>query len=326
MTALALVPACSAGSQATRGGGTGNPHTLDVGFIAEPASLDFTKNAGAAIPQALLVNVYEGLVKLNGPGDIVPLLAEKWQVSADRKIYTFTLHKGVRFSTGKAFTAADAAFSINRVKTDWTVSLKAGMDVVESAVAASPTRLVVRLSHPSNAWLFAMTTRIGAMFSRTGVSELATKPVGTGPYVLSRWTRGDAIVLSANRHYWGRHPGIDKVTLRYFKDPTAMNNAMRTGGIDVLSTVQTPESLPEFGDKSKYHVIEGTSNGEVVLSFNNGKAPLTDRRVRRALCYAIDRQAVLDTAWAGHGTLIGSMVPPTDPWYQDLSKTYPYDP
>ncbi|WP_020573471.1 ABC transporter substrate-binding protein [Actinopolymorpha alba] len=328
VAALTLIPACSAGSRTT-GQQSQDPdkvNSLEVGMIAEPASLDFTRNDGAAIPQALLVNVYEGLVKLDANGEIVPLLATKWQVSPDRRTYTFTLHKDVTFSDGKPFTAEDAAFSINRVKTDWTTSLKAGMDVVDTAEATSPTILTVKLKRPSNSWLFAMTTRIGAMFSRTGVAELATKPIGTGPYVLDRWTRGNALVLKANPRYWGRKPTVRTVTLRYFKDPTAMNNALRTGGIDVVSTVQTPETLSEFKDKSKYHIIEGTTNGEVVLSFNNSKAPLTDRRVRLALRYAIDRKAVLDTAWAGHGTLIGSMVPPTDPWYEDLSTRYPHDP
>ncbi len=327
LVALTLTAACSAGSRTT--GETDRKDrgdTLSVGFIAEPVSLDFTHNDGAAIPQALLVNVYEGLVKLDAQGKIVPLLAGGWKVSPDRRTYTFTLRKGATFSDGRPFTAQDAAFSVNRVKTGWTTSLKAGMDVVQDARAASPTSLVVTLKRPSNQWLFAMTTRIGAMFSRTGVSKLATTPVGTGPYVLDHWDRGDELVLKARKDYWGPKPAVRQVTLKYFKDPTAMNNAMRTGGIDVVSTVQAPESLAEFKDRSKYHVIEGTSNAEVVLSYNNAKPPLTDRRVRQALSYAIDRKAVLDTAWAGHGTLIGSMVPPTDPWYEDLSGTYAYDP
>ncbi|GAA4982429.1 ABC transporter substrate-binding protein [Actinopolymorpha pittospori] len=325
LAVLALTAACSAGS-GTTGETAGSDTSLDVGFIAEPASLDFTRNDGAAIPQALLVNVYEGLVKLDAEGRIVPLLAKSWQVSPDRRTYTFTLRDGVTFSDGKPFTAQDAAFSIDRVKTSWTTSLKTGMDVVARAEPVSATTLKVTLKRPSNSWLFAMTTRIGAMFSRTGVADLATKPIGTGPFVVEKWTRGDSMVLTARDGYWGKAPAVQRITLRYFKDPTAMNNAMRTGGIDVISTVQAPESLPEFSDTSKYHVIEGTSNGEVVLSYNNSKPPLTDRRVRQALSYAIDRKAVLDTAWAGHGTLIGSMVPPTDPWYEDLSQTYPYDP
>src|SRR5690606_22190574 len=114
---------------------------------------------------------------------------------------------------------------------------------------------------------------------------------------------------------------IKTVDLRYFKDPSAMNSAMLTGDIDVISTVQTPESIDQFKDESRFRIIEGTTNGEVVLSFNHESPPLDDVRVRRAICYALDRQAILDIAWAGYGTLIGSMVAPTDPWYEDLSET-----
>ncbi|GAB3411599.1 ABC transporter substrate-binding protein [Flindersiella endophytica] len=320
--------ACSAGSTGNQSSdkGTTPGKELSVGFAAEPLSLDFTSDNGAAIPQALLVNVYEGLVNLDANGDIKPLLAKDWAVSADRKTYTFHLREGVKFSDGKPFTAEDAAFSINRVKTDWKIDIKSAMEVVDSAKAVDPTTLEVVLKQPSNLWLFKMTTRIGAMFSRTGVSGLKTKAIGTGPYIVQRWTRGTSIVLARNPGYWGPKPALDKVTLKYYKDPNAMNNALRTGGLDVVSTLQAPESLSQFSDKSKYQVIEGTTNGEVVLSFNNARPPFTDKRVRQAIRYALDHKAILDTAWAGHGELIGSMVPPTDPWYEDLTGLYPHDP
>lgn len=343
LTALALT-GCSAGAGATNaapstatatagtagGGGASGAgaggDSLAVGFVAEPSSLDFTRNDGAPIPQALLVNVYEGLVKLDQDGRVVPLLARSWQVSPDRRTYTFDLQPNVTFSNGAPFTADDVVFSINRVKADWTISLKAAMDVVERAEAVTPTRVRVTLARPSNSWLFAMTSRVGAMFSRTGVADLAATPVGTGPYRLGRWNRGDAIALERNPDYWGARPAYGSVTLRYFKDPTALNNALLTGAIGVISTVQAPESLGQFADASRFQVIQGTSNGEVVLSMNNARGPLRDKRVRQALRHAIDRRALLDTAWAGRGTLIGSMVPTTDPWYEDLTGLAPHDP
>ena len=199
------------------------------------------------------------------------------------------------------------------------------MDVVQEVKALSPTLLQVTLSKPSNDWLYRMTTRVGAMFSRTGVDKLATNPIGTGPYTLKKWNRGDSISLQRNDSYWGKKPFFQTVNLKYFKDPTALNNALLTGTIDVIAAVQAPESLAQFTNNPKYNVIEGTTNGEVVLSFNNGKAPFTDKRVRQAVRYAIDHKALMDTCWAGRGTLIGSMVPPTDPWYEDLTALYPHD-
>ena len=325
-----LASACSAGSSSTPdassgGGSAGDDTKLSVGLVAEPASLDFTTTDGAAIPQALLYNVYETLVKVDQQGEVVPSLAKKWTVSDDRKTYTFDLVDNATFSNGQKFTAKDAAFSINRVKKDWTISLKSAVDVVSDAKAVSDTQLEVTLAKPSNNWLYKMSTRIGAMMSESAVDKLATEPVGTGPFTLEKWTRGDSIALKGNDKYWGEKPFFQDVTLKYFKDATALNNALLTSTIDVIGTVQAPESLAQFEGNDKFEVIEGTTNGEVLLSFNNSKAPLNDKRVRQAVRHAIDHKALLETCWAGRGELIGSMVPPTDPWYEDLTGLYPYD-
>lgn len=324
---VATVAACSAGSTSAlpaAGGGS----ALTIGLFAEPANLDFTRTDGAAIPEALLVNVYEGLVKIDqADGRIVPALAESWTVSPDGLTYDFTLRKDVKFSNGEPFTADDVKFSIERVKSaDWTISLKKGMDAVKSVEAVSPTQARVVLSQPSNGWLFRMTTRIGAMFNPSGVADLANKPVGTGPYTVAEFRRGDALKLTAREGYWGPKPAIKDVTLRYFKDPTAATNALLTDGIDVIGTVQAPEALAQFANNVRYQVIEGTTNGEVTLAMNNAAGPTSDVRVRRAIAMAIDHDAVMKTAWAGRGTLIDSMVAPTDPWFQKLPDVTPYNP
>ena len=141
-------------------------------------------------------------------------------MSDDRKTYTFDLTPNAKFTNGDPFTADDAVFSINRVKTDWTISLKAAMDVVADAKAVTPNQLQVTLSKPSNDWLFRMTTRIGAMLDPKGVDELATKPVGTGPYVFDTWNRGDSIALQARTTTTGgRSPHTPPSSLKYFKDP-----------------------------------------------------------------------------------------------------------
>ncbi|MFD4646625.1 ABC transporter substrate-binding protein [Streptomyces sp. NPDC058441] len=320
-----LLTACSAGSLAA-GGSAGDPETtLSVGLTAEPANLDFTKTEGAAIPQALLYNVYENLVKLDQSGKIRPALATSWKQSEDRRTYTFHLVKDATFSNGARFTAEDAKFSIERVASAWTVAQKSQMSVVDTVRAVAPDELKVTLKTPSNDWLYRMTTRVGAMFSRTGVKKLATEPVGTGPYVVKRWNRGDSITLARRADYRGRAPHFKTVALKYFKDPTALNNALLTNTINVIGAMQSPDSLYRFENNPKYKVIEGSTNGEVVLSLNNDSGPLRNPKARQAVRYAIDHKALLDTCWAGRGKLIGSMVPSTDPWYQDLTGLYPYD-
>ncbi|MDN5794882.1 MAG: ABC transporter substrate-binding protein [Intrasporangium sp.] len=324
-----LLTACNAGagsSPSAGAGGGSSATTAAIAFALEPENLDFTRTDGAAIPQVLLTNVYEGLVELDQDGKIVPLLAESWKVSTDRKSYTFELRKGVTFSNGSPFDASTVKFSIDRVKKDWTISLKKAMDVVDTVTVDSPTRVTVKLSRPSNDWLFKMTTRIGAMMSPDGVADLANKPVGTGPYTVARWVRGDSITLKARPGYWGTEPAMSTVVFRYFKDPTASTNALLSGGIDAIGNVAAPDSLIRFESDPTFKIIEGTSNGEVTLSMNNKSKAFGDKRVRQAVRYALDHQAILDTAWAGRGTLIGAPVPPTDPWYEDLTGLFPHDP
>jgi len=328
--ALALVAACSAGSTTNPTPSDGRTDAagggLTIGLVLEPASLDFTRIDGAAIPQVLMSNVYETLVGQDENGKLIPGLAKAWSVSADRKTYAFDLVDGAKFSNGDPFTAETAAFSINQVKTDaWKIALKRAMDVVAEAKAVDPTRLQVTLSRPSNDWLFRMSTRVGAMMDPKAVDQLATKPVGTGPYLFDSWDRGDKITLKANPAYWGAKPAYSTVVLKYIKDGSALNNALLSGTINVVGTVQAPESLSQFQGNNKYQVIDGTTNGEVVLSFNDGKAPFTNTKFRQAIRTAIDHKALMDTCWAGKGTLIGSMVPPTDPWYEDRTGDFPYD-
>lgn len=332
VSALSL-SACSAGSGGTAGQGgsgatgSGAENAVVVALTGEPTNLDFTTTAGAAIPQALMANVYEGLVEIGQDGSVQPLLAQSWEVSGDRTTYTFTLQSGVTFSNGAAFTAQDVKFSLERVQSDaWVSSLKTKMDVVDKVNVLSDTVVEVVLSRPSNAWLFDLGTPVGAMFDETGVADLAATAIGTGPFTIEAWNRGESLEFAARDDYWGPAPQIRTATLRYFADAVATTNALRSGDVDVVYNMQAPELLPTFADDPAFQVLEGTSNGEVMLSMNNARAPFNDVRVRQAVLHAIDNQAVMDTAWSGYGTLVGAPVPPTDPYYEDLNGAYPYDP
>jgi peptide/nickel transport system substrate-binding protein len=324
LTSAALAAGCSAGSSS--GGAEGARTDVVVGLTGEPTNLDFTTTSGSAIPQLLMNNVYEGLVTIDQEGEVRPQLAASWEVNGDRTVYTFKLQDGVTFSDGSAFTADDVVASINRVKEDWTLSLSSKMDVVEEAEALSDTKVAVTLRHPSNSWLFDMGTSVGAMFPDDLSADLATQTVGTGPYTVEEVATGEHITLAARDDYWGEAPAIPEVTVRYFADANAQANAVRAGDVDMAYNLQAPDLLAGLERDENLQVIDGTSTGEVLLALNNAEPPFDDLRVRQAVMHAVDRKAVLDTAWAGRGQLIGSMVPPTDPYYQDLTGAYPYDP
>lgn len=327
--ALAAVTAATLLLAGCAGGGdsTETSSIVTIGLGAEPANLDFSTTDGAAIPQALLDNVYEGLVTLTDDGDIEPLLATSWEVSEDNLTYTFTLADDVTFSNGDPFTAETVKWNIENVQSDaWTISLKSYMDVVSSVEVIDDTTVAVTLAQPSKDWLFRMTTRIGAMFSPDGVDDLATTAVGTGPYEVTSFERGDALTLDLREGYWGDEPAIQTVVFKYFDDVNAQNSALLSGSIDAIFSLPSIDTLDQFGT-DKFEVIEGGTSSEVTLSMNNASGIFTDVRVRQAVSYAINRQAIIDNTTAGYGQLLGSMVPPTDGWFDEaLVDAYPYDP
>ncbi|MCI4011457.1 ABC transporter substrate-binding protein [Brevibacterium sp. ZH18] len=318
-----FLTACSAG--ASDSGESAKKDSMTIAFTAEPANLDFTSTSGVAIPEALMENVYESLVRVDGDGEIQPALAKDWDISDDRKTYTFHLQDGVKFSDGSDLTSEDVKFSYERVQKDWKNALKSKMDIVDSIKTPDDLTVEIALKKPSNTWLFNLTSLVGAVFDTQGTGDLSNTAIGTGPYAIEKFTRGQSIDFAARDDYWGEKPKVKNVEFKYFKDAVSASNALKSGEIDVVSNLQAPELAGEFQSKD-YQIISGTTNGEVVLSMNNAKGIFKDKKAREAVMYAVDRKAVLDTAWAGYGELIGSMVPPTDPYYEDLTGVWKYDP
>ncbi|HEY3338336.1 MAG TPA: ABC transporter substrate-binding protein [Propionicimonas sp.] len=302
--------------------------TLSVGATLEPASMDPWHNTAASIPQVLLYNVYETLVKVDSSGNIKPLLAQAWEVSPDRTTYTFHLNPAAKFASGAPVDAAAVVANINRLKADAkiTETLRAQLTVVASAEATGTDQVQVKLTRPSVMWLYDMSSTLGMMLDPAATGDLATTSAGSGPYTVKAHNQGQSVVLANNTKYWGNPARFDEVTFRYFTDPSAMNAAMLGGDLDVISNLQAPDALPQFADTTQFTTISGTTNGEVVLGLNHQNKALAKLQVRQALTMAIDRKALMDTVWNGQGTLIGSMAVPTDPWYEDLTATNAYDP
>ena len=326
---IGVVMAIIVGVATVVGGCTAQPQqgstSLTIGMTLEPGTLDLTTSDAASIPQLLLYNVYETLVKIDSAGAITPLLATGYTISTDNLTYTFNLDPKATFASGAPVDAGAVVASINRMRQATSQSMKTQMANIANVTAKGASTVEVTLVQPSNLWLYSMTSSAGIIVDPT-VSDLATQPMGSGPYAFDSWTKGDRITLKKNPNYWGAPARYDQVVFRYIPDPNAMVSAMLSGGLDIMGEMTSPDALPQFSDTNKYTVTSGTTNGEVVLGFNNSRPALQDKRVRQAICHAIDKQALVDTVWAGQGQVIGSMAVPTDPYYEDLSGVYPYDP
>jgi peptide/nickel transport system substrate-binding protein len=126
--------------------------------------------------------------------------------------------------------------------------------------------------------------------------------------------------------YWGEKPSNGGVMFQYFTDATAQNNALLTGAVDIITSVQSPDALSMFSDNDDFTVSEGASTTKELMAYNDRIEPFDDPKVRGALAMAVDNEKLLNAIWGDYGTLIGSFVPPTDPWYVDLTDVNAYDP
>ena len=323
-----LIAAClvAAGCGGSDSGGAVDD-SITLGFTLEPTSLDISGTAGQAIPQVLLDNVYEGLVRIEEDGSIAPALASAYEISSDGLTYTFEI-RTARFHDGTALTADDVVWSLSRLLDDDSTSILPTQLAQFSRVTdvtANGNVVTLKLSERDNDLLFNLTQR-GGVILKKDASELANTAIGTGPYAFSRWDKGSSITLERFDDYWGRRADTRTVIFRYFSDPSALSNAMLAGDIDVMTTVQSPEILTVFQDRNDLKVLSGSTNCEVTLGMNNSRAPFNDKNVRKAVRQAINKSALIDAAWGGYGTEIGSFVPPTDPWFEDLTDIAPFDP
>ena len=310
---------CAGGSSSAGGDGA----TIAIGSLYEPVNLDNTAGGGQGVTEALNGNVYEGLFKLTDEGKVEPLLATKYTTSADGLTYTFTLRDGVKFHSGKALTSADVKRSIERVTSDDSQSArKSQLEVIKSIDTPDDKTVTITLSsrsislpyNLSYVWIYGL-----------GTSNYKTAEDGTGPYTLGTWKRGSSLSLERWSGYWGDKAKNKQVEFDYFTDASALSNALQTKQVDIVTSIQSPDALSTFTGNKDYTISDGKSTTKELLAFNDKVAPFNNVDVRKAVYSAIDTKKLLNSIWGDYGTLIGSMVPPSDPWYEDLTKVNPYD-
>ena len=274
--------------------------------------------AVAAGTKEVMFNVFEGLMKPTSTGDLTPAVAESYTVSEDRLTYTFTLREGVKFHNGDEVTAEDVVYSISRCAdtTDGTPLVEA-FSVIQSVEAVDARTVAITIAEPSNEFISYMTTAI----LPADYDQQDTAPVGTGPFKFVSRAAQDNIVLERFDEYWGTPAYLDKVTFKIMENADSLVMSLQSGAIDLCSHLTSTQVAQLGGD---FYVAEGTMNLVQALYLNNAEKPFDDVRVRQALCYAVDKQGIIDLAFDGYGSPIGSSMYPAFGKYFDDSLTNYY--
>lgn len=301
--------------------------TLRVGLQLEPPSLDPTSGAATATDDVVYATIFEGLTRIAADGTIQPWLASGWTLSDDGLTYTFDLRPGVRFHNGSLLTADDVVFSLSRAIAATSSNAQArALRAIKAVTATGPLQVHIELAERDSGFTTLLSLGDAVIVSRSAADALATDPVGTGPYRLLEWRRGDAVTLARFDPYWGRPAQLSQLTFRFIADPNAAYAAMRAGDLDLFPDFPAPEVLGQLASDPRLKLVITPSEGEVILAINQRTGPLSDIRVRRAIALAVDRQAIIDGSMYGYGTPIGSHFPPHNPDYVDLTSIAPHDP
>ena len=299
--------------------------SVAIGIKLAPVSLDIRNQSGSALEQLLIGNVYEALVSRNSNNEVEPGLAKSWTISNDGLTYTFKLNEHMNFSNGDTLDATDVAWSINQLKSKQYYNSDQ-VENLKQASAPDATTVKLTLSRPDANMLWYLSGRPGLVFDKDARYDAKTTAVGSGPYVVKSFDSSSKLVLQANPKYWGgaHKARTTTVTVRFLPDDNAALNALTSGDVQVLSPVNA-NMTGKLKSSGKYTVKATEGSDKFVLAFNCTGAKTADKRVRRAIRYAINHKEIIASR-GGVDAALGGPIPSVDPGYEDLTGLYPYNP
>ncbi|MEK5233307.1 ABC transporter substrate-binding protein [Lysinibacillus sp. FSL K6-0232] len=318
--------ASSGGEKTLVYGRGGDSVALDPAVVTDGESFSITGN------------IYETLVSF-GKEDMTinPGLAESWEPSEDGLTYTFKLKEGVKFHDGTDFNAEAVVKNVERWKSStdkfpyfssqFTVG---GEQIIESVTAEDDYTVVFKLSQPQAPFLKNIAMSPFAIASPKAFEAddegLSTNPVGTGPFKFVSWVRNDAITIEKNPDYHIEGlPKLDKVIYRSIPENSARLNELVAGNIDVADGINPSDRATIEGD-ANLQLIERPSMNIGYLGLTVTRPPFDNVKVRQAVNYAIDKQAIVDAFYEGLAEPAKNPMPPVIAGYNDEVTGYEYDP
>ena len=318
-----------ADAQQPRNGGT-----LRVAWEQDVTGFDPHSSPGLQV-QYIAGNLFNSLVTIDEHLNYVPELAESWEAQDNGKVYVFRLHKGVKFHDGTDFDAAAVAWNFARIMDpEEQAFAKPFFEVIESVEPLDAHTVKFTLKYPTQTFLPTLAVyRVGFLiksptaYEKWGRKEAPLHPVGTGPFKLVKWESNQIIVLEKNPDYFKTGlPYLDRIEFKIMKEGVTRATALRAGEVDFVNYVPK-EMIERLSKDAKLRVVQGPDTQNVNISFNLGKKPFDDLRVRQALGgYGIDRQVIAKTALLGFGKPLWSFIPPGGKDHIDFGDEFAYNP
>jgi peptide/nickel transport system substrate-binding protein len=284
---------------------------------------------------AIIGLVYNGLVKYDGNLNLIGDLAESWEVSDDCKTLIFHLRKGVKWHDGVEFTADDVEFGYTTIIDDKTpTAYKSSFDEVEKVIVIDKWTLKVIYKKPFAPGLASWGSLVVLpkhLLEEKDItkSELARKPVGTGPYIFKEWVPGQKIVLEANKNYFEKgKPYIANYIYRIIPDQSTMFLELRAGNLDFsgLTPIQFKKQTDTDYFKENFNKYNYLAFAYTYLGYNLTSRFFKDKSVRQAISFAINKKEIIDGVLLGLGLEATGPYKPDTVWFNPAVKQYDYNP
>ena len=250
------------------------------------------------------------LITTNTAMEFVNDLATSYEISDDGLTWTFKIRDDVKFTDGEPLTAEDVAFTINGIKN--AEAAEADLSMVDSALATDDTTVVLTLNKPFNALLYTLAV-VGIVPAHAHGDDYGSNPIGSGRYMLEQWDKGQQVILTANPDYYGNAPKMKRVVVVFMEEDAALA-AVNSGQADIAFTSaiysdQTISGYELLACKtvdsrgiSLPTVEPGATKADGAVEYPAGNAVTSDIAVRRAINYAVDREAMIENVLNGYGT------------------------
>ena len=310
-------------STTTDGSDDGAKDTLIVAIPESPTYMDPMVQASIGTYR-VTTQMFDRLVMMDNDMNLVPGLAESWEVIDDTTT-VFHLRQGVKFHNGEEMTSEDVKYSLERCIANPGVNYN--YLIIESITCDDDYTVTIKTSAPFNALLYRLSLDAASIICKsadTSAEEFNKNPVGTGPFKFVSRAAQDSIVLEKFDEYWGTPAQLDQVTFKIIENADSLLMSLQSGAIDLCAHL-TSTQVAQLGED--FDVAEGTMNLVQALYLNNAVEPFDNELVRQALSYAVDKQGIIDLAFDGYGSPIGSSMYPAFGKYFDESLTdyYTYD-
>jgi peptide/nickel transport system substrate-binding protein len=305
--------------------------TLVIGINAEAGALDPHSVPGSIIGNRTFHMIFDQLTRTDNAGAVQPMLATAWEQTAETT-WVFTLREGVQFHDGSIMTAADVAFSLNRLVfgeqesairalfAPFIAAVEATGDLEVTITTAAPDPLLpLRLSTPYSAIMPQ------AYVEATAFETLQTTPVGAGPYRVTEFIAGDRLVLERHADYWMGAPEAATITLRLIPETATRVAALQAGEVDFITTV-SPDLVDVLDAEGSVRVDTVPVYNYMLIYFNTKTGLTADPLIRRALSLAIDREAIAEALWGGRVRVMNDYFLPGEFGYDAERPNFAYDP